>query len=236
VYFGNGCYWARQHTFITKLEQTKLGRGDTALTAITGYAGGRIASNGKSVCYHGAASANSSDYGYLGHAEAVQLLVGGLEDLQLAAQTYFETFVQLPQAPAGAAGSDGNSNDDAASPTTPVWVRADVYDQGAEYRAIIGVPGGLSGSFAPALRAANIHNMTLRVGETGSEPDTFGTNSVFVYDSSLFEFHQAELCMQFHDDQIVKYDAAYHALKEVLMNQTGRLKQTQCPRTNFVCR
>jgi hypothetical protein len=26
VYFGNGCFWARQHTFVTELEETLLNR------------------------------------------------------------------------------------------------------------------------------------------------------------------------------------------------------------------
>jgi hypothetical protein len=98
---------------------------------------------------------------------------------------------------------------------------------------VLGFPGGIhNAAVMDELRKENIHNMTFRAG-TGSDGDTFGTNSVFILDSGTHPFYQAELCLQFHNNQTGKYAASYHALKGVLMNE-GRLVNTSCP-TNYVC-
>ena len=82
-----------------------------------------------------------------------------------AARVYFSTFVELQPG---------------------VWGRPDPQDMGAEYRALIGVPGGLDGPYGAALRAANLHNMTLVADTKGHQPDTIGTNRVYVMDSHQF--------------------------------------------------
>lgn len=207
VYFGNGCFWARQHTFITLLEQARLKRDPASLKAVAAYAGGALPSS-KRLCYH---NANSTDvYSDYGAAEVVALELAEAE-LAEALDVYFDTFVQI--APG-------------------VWTRPDAADQGAEYRALIGVPGGLHGALGPTIRAANTKNMTLEEGH-GKEADTFGRNVVVVMDSLTFPAVQAELCMQCHDDQVVKYPPAYHALAAQLL-RSGRLHPTGCP-ANLVC-
>ena len=69
VYFGAGCFWHVQHEFVLK-EAAELGRSGAAFSAVTGYAGGTGTERGL-VCYHNKRSV--SDYGRLGHAEAVQV-------------------------------------------------------------------------------------------------------------------------------------------------------------------
>lgn len=209
LYFGNGCFWARQHLFVEDLERRVLGRADAGITAVAGYAGSAHLGQGGTVCYHN--PENRSDYGLLGHAEVVQVEVP-LERLEAAFAVYFGSFVELSKG---------------------VWDRADYFDQGAEYRSLIGVPGGLGNAqVLSAMRKANLHNMTLQPGK-GSDPDTFSLNKVFVMDNTRFPFVQAELCLQFHDDQRVKYPSAYHATRKILEGN-GRLIASSCP-GNYVC-
>ena len=35
----------------------------------------------------------------------------------------------------------------------------------------------------------------------GNDKDTIGKNLVYIMDSNKFKFHQAELCLQFHNNQ-----------------------------------
>jgi peptide methionine sulfoxide reductase MsrA len=209
LYFGNGCFFARQNLFIDQFEQKVLGRKNDQLTSIAGYAGStRIGPDG-SACYHN--PQNFSDYGALGHAEVVELHVP-IDSLAHAFSIYFGSFIEVD---------------------TGTWARPDYYDQGAEYRSLVGVPGGFANSkVLKAMRDANVHNLTLQVGR-GSDPDTFSTNTVFVMDTSDFPFIQAELCLQFHDDSIAKYPATYHSLAQDL-EANGRLKPSRCP-ANYIC-
>ncbi|KAJ8613591.1 hypothetical protein CTAYLR_006124 [Chrysophaeum taylorii] len=205
VYFGNGCFWARQHMFV-EFEQSTLGRDVSQLTAITAYAGNKNQS-ATPLCYYNANKTHQ--YADAGAAEVVSLELDDA-DVQAAATVYFESFISL--APG-------------------VWARDDYYDVGAGYRALVGLPGGLDGPYADALYAANVHNMTL-VSGTGSEPDTLGTNTVYVEDADLLPAAQAEISMQFHDDQQVAYPATYHNLTFALF-ASGRLQpnasSSQCP-------
>jgi len=208
VYFGNGCFWARQHEFITNLEQKVLGRLDSQLTSIAAYAGGTLPASGQ-LCYE---NANGTDpYASYGAAEVVSLILQPAQ-VELAARVYFATFVELQPG---------------------IWGRPDLRDLGAEYRALIGVPGGLSGPHGAALRAANVNNQSLTVDDAGSQPDTIGTDRVYVMDSTRFPAVQAEICLQCHDDALVKYSDAYHLLNGSLV-RNGRLRKTGCP-TNYVC-
>ena len=78
------------------------------------------------------------------------------------------------------------------------------------------------------LRAADPHNTTFIEG-LGSDADTLGTNRIFVYDSTLFDFHQAELCLQFRNSQAgPKYSKHYHEIKDILLS-AGKLHKTGCP-------
>lgn len=208
VYFGNGCYFYHQHEMVTRLEQGLLNRTHAEITSITGYAGGNYSST---LCYHN--SNNTADYGELGHAEAVSVVLPE-SWIPKALEVYFTTFSEVY------AGSG-------------LWARRDIYDLGAEYRALIGVPGGLNGKWGDALELANVHSMNLLPGK-GSEADTLSKNAVYVMDSLHFPFVQAEVCMQFQDDRASKkFPAEYHALTKVLLS-SGRLQQTTCP-PNYIC-
>lgn len=210
LYFGNGCFFARQNLFVEKFEQKVLGRKNEQLTSIAGYAGSTRTGEKGSVCYHN--PKNFSDYDILGHAEAV-LVELPIASLEKAFAVYFGSFIEVDPGK---------------------WDRPDYYDQGSgQYRSLIGVSGGLANAkVLNAMRQANVHNLTLKAGH-GSDPDTFLTNTVLVMDSDHFPFIQAELCLQFHDDSIAKYPASYHQLVHGL-EQNGRLKPTPCP-GNFIC-
>jgi len=169
------------------------------------------------VCYDN--SKNISVYSQLGHAEAVQLEVRSEAELSVALQMYFASFVEL---------SPG------------IFGREDYIDRGPQYRSIVGVPGGAKGPYMPLVRAANLHNMTLVDGAEVKQVDTLGKSLVYVlpYDGEgdnhlsdpklAYRFSQAELCLQFHDNQTSTYPETYHALREALQ-ATGRLVATTCP-------
>jgi peptide methionine sulfoxide reductase MsrA len=201
IYFGNGCFWGRQHDFV-KLEMDRFGRHESEITSIAGYAGGRV--NGGKACYYNVK--NDSVYSYLGDAEVVMVSVPE-EHVSLAFRHYFESFIKLPNG---------------------AWGREDYFDEGSAYRAIVGLPGGFDNmNIVQALHEANLHNMTVARG-LGSDPDTLGTNTIYVMDSTHFPYTQAELCEQFHNNVTSQYSPEYHALLPVLVS-TGRLKPTTCP-------
>lgn len=209
LYFGNGCFFAHQYLFVKGFERKVLGRRDDQLTAIQGYGGSTKTGKHGSACYHNAA--NYSDYGNLGHAEVVEV-VAPLDYLEQAFTVYFSSFVQFDEGQ---------------------WSRPDFYDQGSEYRSVLGVPGGMDNKpILEAIKAADTKNITLRPG-LGSDPDTFGANSVYIMDSDKFPFVQAELCLQFHDDSRATYPAAYHNLRYGF-EKRGRLASTTCP-ANYIC-
>ncbi|CAK9074949.1 unnamed protein product, partial [Durusdinium trenchii] len=58
------------------------------------------------------------------------------------------------------------------------------------------------------------------------------TQVVWIYDSDLFPFYQAELYHQFHDDVGTKYPATYRALKDALLKK-GTLRSVSCPEEEF---
>jgi len=209
LYFGSGCFFARQHLFVSEFEQTSLGRKDADLTAIAGYAGSTKTGPNGAACYHN--SQNFSDYDVLGHAEAVEVDVP-VSSLESAFSTYFGAFI-----PAG----QGK------------WIRPDYYDMGAQYRSLVGIPGGIGNEpVMKAMRAANVRNLSLQLGH-GSDPDTLSTNTVYIMDSKQFGFIQAEVCLQFNDDSNAKYPDSYHQLLEGFQTR-GRVLKTGCP-DNFIC-
>ena len=85
------------------------------------------------------------------------------------------------------------------------------------------------------MRSANArrNNQTLVADARGSQPDTLGTNRVYVMDSGAFPARQAEPCMQLRDDATEQYPAEYHALNASLA-ASGRVVETGCP-PNYVC-
>jgi hypothetical protein len=209
LYFGNGCFFAHQHLLVQDFEQKVLGRGADAVTAINGYAGSTQTGANGTACYHN--QQNFSDYGVLGDAEVVEVDVP-LASLDKAFAVYFGSFLELQPG---------------------MWARPDVFDMGAQYRALVGVPGGLANArVLEAMQRANVHNMTLQAGQ-GSDPDTLVNNNVYVMDTTKFSFIQAELCLQFHDDVQTPYPPSYHELSDTL-GKNGRLLPTQCP-PNFIC-
>lgn len=202
VYFGVGCYWHIQHEFV-QAERLLLGRGDHELTARTGYAGSvRTGPDGR-VCYHN--FLGYADYEMLGHAEVVGLKLPKSSIVDFA-QVYFGLF-------------DPETKD-----------RVDPQDKGPEYRALVGLPGGLNHSEYPAIESLGMSlNFTLQLGD-GGDPDTLGKNGlVYVYDSIQFTFHQAEVFMQFHDDfQSDPYGSEYNKLMEQAL-EDGRILGQGCP-------
>jgi hypothetical protein len=50
VYFGNGCFWGRQYDMVNT--EKALGRTPEAMSAVVGYAGGRVAGPDGRVCYY----------------------------------------------------------------------------------------------------------------------------------------------------------------------------------------
>merc|ERR1711959_101310 len=112
AYFGDGCFWGRQHNFI-QFKLHELNRSTAALTAIAGYAGGAApGASSNDVCY-GFNQTSKRRYATLGHAEVEQVRGLTEEQLAAAARSYFSTFMSIPG--------------------TSVWTREDYFDQGVEY-------------------------------------------------------------------------------------------------------
>ncbi len=72
----------------------------------------------------------------------------------------------------------------------------DPQDRGAEYRSLLGLPGGTGHASYPAVdSAAKKYGFTL-VAMKGNDPDTLGKKLVYVYDTKKFPFYQAEVYHQ----------------------------------------
>ena len=213
IYLGNGCFWGRQHDIITEVEQHLWQRPTSALSTIGGYAGGHSSYS----CYYN--SKNTSIYSDNGDAEVIQIYLDSTSpsfDSQLFQlfSHYFTSFIPL---------DDKNKT----------FGREDIYDWGNGYRALIGFPGGIKNeTIMSQIKKANLHSMTLLQG-SGSDSDTFGKNQVYIMDSSNFPFKQAELCLQFHNNQTGTYPESYHDIKNSFMTD-GKIKKTMCPK-NYVC-
>jgi len=191
---------------LVQFEQMALGRANATVTSVAAYAGS--AHTPPRLCYHN--DGGIDVYSDLGAAEVVTLRLPA-ENVTAAAKAYFETFIEI----------------DAG-----VYVRPDTMDVGAEYRSLIGIPGGIDGELFPLIAAGNEHQMRLVPGN-GSENDTFATNNVYIMDSTLFPARHAEVCLQFHDDPNAVYSPSYHALSEALQS-SGRLFGVGCPK-NYIC-
>lgn len=203
VYFGQGCFWHVQNEFVKK-EASTLGRDGSAVTSLTGYAGGNEVGDGGRVCYHNMALA--PDYGRMGHTEVVNLSVPESK-LGEFAKEYFD------QAASYRAG------------------RADPQDMGTEYRSAIGLPGGVDSPLFSVIQNANAGRFKLLRGE-GNDADTVFSKKIWIYDSTKYPFHQGEIYHQFHDDMIDRYPEKYHDLKQTLL-KAGQIKEVGCPEFGF---
>lgn len=211
IYFGNGCFWHTQYDFVV-VEQNPdgpFGRNDSAVTSLIGYAGGRYESPSGAVCYHGFPH---TDYSRLGHAEACSIQLDALHgeraraQVAALAQTYFEHgFQTLP---------DGRRQ------------RLDPQDMGAEYRNVIGLPGGMDNEeLWPMIEAANTHGMRLQRGGIG---DSEGEFVVYVYDSVEYPFFRGEEYHQFHPNNVIQRDlpASYLVTLKKIQEDLGRIDES----------
>jgi hypothetical protein len=94
---------------------------------------------------------------------------------------------------------------------------------------LLGLPGGIKHtSFTAIEEAATAAGFKLVEGK-GNEPDTFGKQIVYVYDSNQFPFYQAEVYHQYHNDfQSPPYGKAYNKLADLALEE-GRIHTTNCP-------
>jgi len=211
IYFGNGCFWHTQYDFVV-VEQDPDGpfrRNDTGVTSLVGYAGGRFESPSGAVCYHGLPH---SDYSRLGHAEACSIsldeITGNVAQAQVAAlaKMYFEHgFQTLP---------DGRRQ------------RLDPQDMGAEYRNVIGLPGGMDNQeLWPLIEAANIYGMRLQRGAIG---DSEGEFVVYVYDSVTYPFFRGEESHQFHPNTVIQRELplSYLVTLKNVQETLGRIDES----------
>jgi len=190
VYFGCGCFWHVQHEFVT-LEMSSFCRAEDGLTARAAYAGGTRVGEGGLVCYHN--MQGKAYYGSMGHAEVVSLTVP-IANFSLAAERFWKV--------------------------CPNGDRRDRGDVGLEYRAAIGLPGGMSSPLLPKLRGLP-GSVDLVAGD-GSEGDNIGSNKVHVYDTASFPAVVAEKYHQFHDDMVESYGSDYNAFRKYA-------QKTGCP-------
>jgi peptide methionine sulfoxide reductase MsrA len=190
LYFGCGCFWHVQHEFI-KAEQNLLGRSAASLTSLTGYAGG----SGTLVCYS-PPSASIPNYERIGHTEVVGMKIPE-SSVGAFAEVFWSLFVGIN--------------------------RVDVMDIGPGYRAAIGLPGGKQSPLFEIIKSKRFNasrgdEFSLEVG-LGGDRDTLGEALVWVYDSNVYPFHQAEVYHQFHDDFMPggRYPQSYNDLQGVLV-------------------
>jgi len=216
IYLGNGCFWHTQYDFVV-LEQDPLGvfggRSDAAVTSLAGYAGGRYQSHSGNACYHGLPH---TDYSRMGHAEAVSVTLnassGSTARAQVAAiaAVYFEHGFKTVDEGRG---------------------RLDTVDTGAEYRNVIGLPGGMDNvEFWPIIAAANVHGMPLIRGTGGTADDTEDEYVVYVYDSREYPFFRAEAYHQFHANSVIKRSVPSSYTEDLygVQDDLGRLYGTGC--------
>ena len=236
VYFGNGCFWGRQHDFV-EAETKQLGRRPEQLTSVTGYAGGaRGAAPDGRVCYYYASDA--SVYERRGHAEVVRV---GLappgsssstqEEQERAmrafAQVYFSQFVPRKA-------RDGRL----------LALRQDPQDAGPGYRNVVGLPGGIK---SPLFKILEEEKAKSPLGQAISlvegrgndfrdgrptEDDEVG--KVFVYDSVSLPFFAAERWHQFHNGLGKSFDKTYRKGYKKAAEEAGAFGDTGCPEFPFL--
>lgn len=183
VYFGSGCFWGRQKDFVDA--ERALGRSPSDVTALSGYAGGKI--NDKATCYYYVPPTDRAKiYEKQGHCEVVALDLGvgnnraaAEKELAAFADVFFtRQFVRTRDRGGGT-----------------VMGRLDPQDRGPGYRCCVGLPGGAASPLFAIVQAANVNGMDLRPG-LGNEKDIPGV--VWVYDANALPFHRAEAWHQMH--------------------------------------
>ena len=202
VYFGAGCFWHCQERFV-EAERRVLGRDDLQLTSLAGYAGGKAGSKNGKVCYHNALQV--SDYASLGHAEVVRVKIPSQAFPEFC-KVYFSLYTK-----------DGYRPDQ--------WG-----DTGAEYRNVVGIPGGVSSPLIKELIDVSKANGDKLDFAKGRGDDKDARALCFVMDTSDFPFFAAEQYHQFHDGFNFgeNYPASYNNLASKLAKE-GRLGNSQCP-------
>ena len=210
-YFGNGCFWGRQHTFYEA--ERRLGRSDDEITSVVGYAGGANERNAeKPVCYYYGAA--DTVYERLGHCEVVAVDARNASELRTLADAYFASFQRIPGLG---------------------MQRVDPQDAGPGYRNCIALPGGMDSPMFAAVEEANVHGMRLVRGEgnvmkSGAKPtETDVVNQVWIYDSTKLPFYPAEVYHQFHDGLGYKFPLEYTRGVKANALQRGLIEQTGCP-------
>eukprot|EP00891_Asterochloris_glomerata_P005116 jgi/Astpho2/5116/Aster-06327 len=221
VYFGNGCFWGRQHDFIET--EKKLGRGPTTLSSLAAYAGGQSgAGPGNKVCYY---YGNDAVYEELGHAEVVSMELRGSsrkveEQMRAFADTYFKQFRKTPFG----------------------MIRSDPQDMGPAYRNVVGLPGGVRSPLFKVLQAENKYGMDLieskgDVVQNGKHAENDKPAAtmfpVYIVDSSELPAYKAEVYHQFHNGIGKAYPSSYtQGLRESFLKD-GRLRPSGCPELRF---
>jgi len=146
------------------------------------------------------------DYGQNGHTEVVELVIPKSSIAEFA-KVFWGLF----------SGKD----------------RVDVMDVGPDYRAAVGLPGGMSSPFFAAIADSQEGHVAqafeLLVG-AGNDRDTLGEALVWVYDTETYPFHQAELYHQFHDDFMAggSYPQSYNDMYDDVLGSC-RMLPTTCP-------
>mmetsp|Transcript_41832 Transcript_41832/g.98049 ORF Transcript_41832/g.98049 Transcript_41832/m.98049 type:complete len:387 (+) Transcript_41832:69-1229(+) len=206
VYFGQGCFWHTQYdTVVIEQDGTSPfgGRLDHEVTSLVGYAGGRYESPSGTACYHGFPA---TDYGRLGHSEAVSVELDNITGP--VAQAQFRALAEFFFEHGFNSVSGGRRE------------RLDPQDKGPEYRNVIGFPGGMSNAeLWPIIEATNTFNMPLIRGYGGPGDDTKDDYVVYIYDSLEYPFYRAEASHQFHTNDVIG--------RPVPESYTRTLKQVQ---------
>ena len=102
-------------------------------------------------------------------------------------------------------------------------------DRGAEYRSLIGIPGGTQHVSYPKIEEVAREAGFKLVAGKGNDNDTLGQQIVYIYDTAKFPFHQAEIYHQYHNDfQSPPYGKSYNQLADLALGE-GRLTVTGCP-------
>lgn len=100
------------------------------------------------------------------------------------------------------------------------------WEQGPQYRAAIGLRGGMKSPYFSEIEKANNGRFQL-VAAAGSDKDNFGKASVYIYDARLFPFRMAEETKQFQDDQPDRFEWDYRQLNPVLL-KIGYISSIGC--------
>lgn len=228
VYLGSGCFWHTQYDFYVA-EQNPRGsfqRTDATVTAKVGYAGGFGEGAGGRVCYHSSVNMPGTDYHYaLEHAEAAEVVLDDgprrISQFQEILVAFWEEFdVQ-----------DGS-----------IW-RLDPQDEGAAYRPVIGLPGGVDSDLYPVLEQSNAahkqiplqpgHDLSAR-GTPGTDTSEPGVSEViYVYDTALFPFYRAEQFHQYHPNYVIQRSVPESYLNDAKARAAalGKIDPTGCPDT-----